>query len=89
MDAVASQASVKPCYEDVRRLVRSLPRQDLVRLRRELTASASVHLVRPSAIGADPEHGRRLAEEVRREVAQALSGSLDEAMTSLRGRPWS
>ena len=60
--------------------------------KRKLTsqkAAATVYLVRPKGTPAAIERGRRLAEEVRKELAALDDASLDETMRHLRGRSWS
>ena len=60
--------------------------------KRKLTpqkATATVYLVRPKGTPAAIERGRRLAEEVRKELAALDDASLDETMRHLRGRSWS
>jgi hypothetical protein len=52
-------------------------------------ALATVYLVRPKGTPAAIERGRRLAEEVRKELAALDDASLDETMRQLRGRSWS
>lgn len=52
-------------------------------------APLTVYLVRPKGTPAAIERGRRLAEEVRKELAVLDNASLDETMRGLRGRSWS
>ena len=54
-----------------------------------LKATATVRLVRPKGTPAAIERGRRLADEVRKELAALDDESLDETMRRLRGRSWS
>jgi hypothetical protein len=49
----------------------------------------TVRLVRPKGTPAAIARGRRLAEEVRKELAVLNEASLDETMRQLRGRTWS
>ncbi len=49
----------------------------------------TVYLVRPKGTPAAIERGRRLADEVRKELAALDIESLDETMMRLRGRSWS
>lgn len=50
---------------------------------------ADVYLARPDGATAARERGRAQAEEIRRDLQDALEASLDEVMASLRGRTWS
>lgn len=52
-------------------------------------AIPTVYLVRPKGTPSAIERGRRLAEEVRKELAALDNASLDETMRGLRGRTWS
>ncbi len=59
---------------------------------RKTTKSAvrgSVRLVYPNQSLAAIERGRRLANQVRKELAGLNKESLGEAMSQLRGREWS
>jgi hypothetical protein len=49
----------------------------------------TVYLVRPKGTPAAIARGRRLADEVRKELAVLDNASLDETMRGLRGRSWS
>lgn len=52
-------------------------------------SAATVYLVRPKGTRAAIARGRRLAEEVRKELAVLDNVSLDDTMRRLRGRSWS
>jgi hypothetical protein len=52
-------------------------------------AALEVRLVHPSNSPAVIERGRRLADQVRLELAASDHESLDETMSQLRGREWS
>lgn len=52
-------------------------------------ATPTVYLVRPKGTPAAIARCRRLAEEVRKELAVLDNASLDETMLGLRGRTWS
>ena len=68
---------------------RELPPVDQRHLRDELAKMVGLQLVRPTATPAAIRRGKRLAKAVRAELAKTTTGSLDEAMQSLRGRSWS
>ncbi len=51
--------------------------------------AAGVRLVYPNESPAAIERGRRLAEQVRKELAGLDHESLNETMSQLRGREWS
>ncbi len=53
------------------------------------TVRGSVRLVYPNHSLAAIERGRRLADQIRKELAGLNKESLDEAMSQLRGREWS
>lgn len=82
---VAVRSNAKSKTRVRRRVRRALPKPSSA-LRQ---ASVTVYLVRPKGTRTAIERGRRLAEQVRRELAAHESGSLDEAMQQLRGRTWS
>lgn len=72
------------------RTVRPTTRQPARRISRKpaLTPTKSpvtVYLVRPTGTPAAIERGRRLAEEVRKELAVLDDASLDETMRRMRG----
>ncbi len=52
-------------------------------------AASNVRLVYPNDSPAAIERGRRLADQVRKELAGLGDESLDETMSQLRGREWS
>jgi hypothetical protein len=79
----------KPAYQKILEAARDLSLADQRRLRDELANMVGVQLVRPAATPAAVRRGRRLAKAVRVELAKSVTGSLDEAMRSLRGRSWS
>jgi len=79
----------KPSYRQVLQIVRELPPADQRRLRDELARMVGIQLVRPTTTSATIRRGKRLAKAVRAELAKTTTGSLDEAMQSLRGRSWS
>ncbi len=53
------------------------------------SALAGIYLARPTRNPAEVERGRKLAEEVRKELDVLNSESLDQVMSRLRGRAWS
>ncbi len=53
------------------------------------TAKANVRLVYPNDSPAAIERGQRLAEQIRKELAELDNESLNETMSKLRGREWS
>ncbi len=59
------------------------------RKRTKSAVGAGVRLVYPNQSLAAIERGRRLANQVRKELAGPNKESLDEAMSRLRGREWS
>ena len=79
----------KPTYAEALALVRRLTPAEQRRLRDELAKSAGVQLVRPNTSATARRQARRLAKSVRAELAESVTGSLEEAMRDLRGRAWS
>ncbi len=79
----------RPTYEQVLEVARRLSPAEQRRLRDELERLAGVKMVRPNESAAARRQGRRMARAVRTELAESVSGSLDEAMHELRGRAWS
>ena len=50
---------------------------------------ADLHLVQPDRSAEAKQRGEAIAEQIREELKTLANGSLDETMTSLRGRSWS
>jgi len=78
----------KASYPQVLKAVESLSPAERLKLRDQLTNLLNVQLIRPSNSVTAIRRGRRLAKTVRSELTKA-NGSLEEAMTKLRGRSWS
>ena len=76
-------------YAQVLEVARRLSPAEQRRLRDELEKLAGVQLVRPEESAAARRQGRRMARAIRAELAESVSGSLDEAMGEMRGRAWS
>ncbi|MCP4360360.1 MAG: type II toxin-antitoxin system Phd/YefM family antitoxin [Chloroflexi bacterium] len=53
------------------------------------TEAARQHLVPPDSNPEAIAQGKKLAAQVRQELADSLDGSLEETMGTLRGRSWS
>jgi hypothetical protein len=79
----------RPTYAQVLEVARRLSPAEQRRLRDELEKLAGVQLVRPDDSSAARRHGRRMARSIRAELAESVSGSLNEAMREMRGRAWS
>ena len=69
-----------------RRPIRRIPRKPTLK---PSLSPLTVRLVRPKGTPAAIERGRRLAIEIRKELAVLDDASLDETMRHLRGRSWS
>jgi len=82
----ATRKKGQSAYRKILEAVRELRPAEQRRLRDELASMVGVQLVRPAATPAAIRRGRRLAQAVRRELAQSATGSLDETMRNLRGR---
>ena len=76
-------------YRQVLENVKALPLADQERLWAELAKTRHVHIMRPTGSPAAVRRGRRLAAEIRKELAEKQSGTLEETMVRLRGRSWS
>jgi hypothetical protein len=79
----------RPTYAQVLEVARRLSPVEQRRLRDELEKLAGVQLVRPEESAMARQQGRRMARTVRAELAESVSGSLDEALREMRGRAWS
>ena len=79
----------RPTYAQVLEVARRLSPAEQRRLRDELEKLAGVQLVRPEESATARRQGRRMARAIRAELAESVSGSLDEAMREMRGRAWS
>lgn len=76
-------------YRQVLENVRALPLAEQDRLRAELDKTPRVYIMRPTGSPAANRRGRRLAAEIRKELAEKQTGTLEETMIRLRGRSWS
>jgi hypothetical protein len=76
-------------YHQVLEQVLALPAADQKRLRAELDKIGRVYIVEPNGSPEAVRRGRRLAAEIRKELAGKNLGTLDETMIRLRGRSWS
>lgn len=76
-------------YKQVLANVRALPLADQNRLRAELDKTPSVYILRPTGSPAAKRRGKRLADEIKKELATKDLGTLEETMIRLRGRSWS
>ena len=86
---VMTRHKTRPSYHQVLKDVRALPLADQSRLRAELDKTPRVYIMRPTGSPAAIRRGRRLAAEIRKELAEKETGTLEETMTRLRGRSWS
>jgi hypothetical protein len=76
-------------FQQILEAISELPPPEQHRLLGELNKLVQVYLVPPDTSSEAIQYGRHLAEEIREELKKSSSGSLDEAMSSLRGRAWS
>lgn len=84
-----SRSPKRPTYAQVLDVARRLSPADQRRLRDELEKLAGVQLARPDNSSAARRRGRRMAQAIRAELAESVSGSLNDAMRDMRGRAWS
>jgi hypothetical protein len=78
-----------PSYREVLEYARRLSVRDQRRLREELARQSGVKLVSPSKSADAVRNGRKLADDVRKELQSTRSKSLNQTMRKLRGRAWS
>ena len=76
-------------YRQVLQQVLALSIADRERLRAELAKIGQVYVIQPNGSPEAIRRGRRLAAEIRKELAGKDLGTLDETMIRLRGRSWS
>jgi len=76
-------------YRQILENVRALPLAQQNRLRAELDRTPRVYIMRPTGSPVAIRRGRRLAAEIRKELAGKVTGTLEETMIRLRGRSWS
>lgn len=74
--------------QQVLEAARELSPPEQYRLLDELGKLVQVHLVLPDTSAEAVERGQRLAQQIREELKTSSVGSLDETMSSLRGRAW-
>jgi hypothetical protein len=79
----------RPTYKATFDLVRQLSPRDQRRLLAELAKLSGVKLVAPNRTTRAIQLGRKLADQIRRDLQSAKMPSLDESMRQLRGRSWS
>jgi len=89
MTTTIARKKAKPTYRAVLRAAKKLSLADQQRLRDELAKALGVYIERPSGDERSRQRGLRLAAEVREELSQTVTGTLDETMSRLRGRTWS
>jgi len=75
-------------FQRVLNAARQLPVTEQRRLLDELAALVQVRIIQPNSSPEAIQRGQQMAEVVRDELKGAMTGSLDEIMTSLRGRSW-
>lgn len=85
---LVAQKKQKWTVQQVLDLVRELPPSEQYHLLRELNKLVQVHLVFPDRSAEAVEQGQRMAQQIRDELKTAAVGSLEETMSSLRGRAW-
>jgi hypothetical protein len=76
-------------YQQVLERVRALPPADQSRLRADLAKLTGVYVLDPDESAAAIRRGRRQAAKIRRQLSAAMTGTLEETMTRLRGPSWS
>jgi hypothetical protein len=86
---VMTRHKTHPSYHQVLKDVRASPLADQSRLRAELDKTPRVYIMRPTGSPAAIRRGRRLAAEIRKQLAEKETGTLEETMIRLRGRSWS
>lgn len=75
-------------YQQVLDAAIRLSQADQRRLREELSLLSDVKLIRPKSTEEAIRKGRRLADEVRGDLAKVSASKLDDVMRQLRGREW-
>ncbi|OQY83708.1 MAG: hypothetical protein B6D41_16575 [Chloroflexi bacterium UTCFX4] len=85
----AAQRKLRMTYRQVLARVRALSPADRERLRAELEKQPRVYIMRPTGSPEAIRRGRKLAEEIRKEVSEKQTGTLEETMIELRGLSWS
>lgn len=80
--------SVRLSYKQVLKNVRALSPADQERLRAELDKKPRVYILEPDLSPEAVRRGQQLAEEIRKELAEKQTGTLEETMIELRGFSW-
>ena len=86
---VTTRRKPRLTYGQVLEQVKQLPPADQDRLLAELEKTRRVFILEPTRSPAAIRRGRRLAAEIKKELAKKETGTLEETMIRLRGKSWS
>ena len=86
---VTTRRKPRLTYGQVLEQVKQLPPADQDRLLAELEKTRRVFILEPDRSPAAIRRGRRLAAEIKKELAEKETGTLEETMIRLRGKSWS
>jgi hypothetical protein len=76
-------------YRQVLEYAKALSPADQQRLRAELAKPLRVYMIKPDVSPDAVRRGRQLAAQIRKQMSENRTGSLDDTMRRLRGRSWS
>jgi len=89
MVTATKRQSKKNSLQDLLEAIRQLSPIEQRQLQDELARMVEVQLVYPDTAQDAIVRGRQMAETIQSELKKSLNGSLDELISSLRGRVWS
>ncbi|NUM48398.1 MAG: hypothetical protein HUU38_27125 [Anaerolineales bacterium] len=89
MRTVTPKKKLKLTFREVVEAAKALSPSEQVALKNELDKVSPVYVEMPDSSPEAMLRGRQLADEIREELKGKVTGTLDEMMSSLRGRSWS
>ena len=89
MKTVTRKKKVNLTFREIVEAAKALPPQEQLALKNELDKDAGVYLELPNTSPEAILLGQQMASQIREELKDKFTGTLDEMMLSLRGRSWS
>ena len=89
MKAITKKKKTKVTFREIVEAAKALDPLEQLALKNELERGSSVYLELPNTSPEAIVLARQKAAEIREELKGKFTGTLDEMMSSLRGRSWS
>lgn len=87
--AAPKKKKLRLTFREVVEAAKALSPMEQMALKNELDQESKVYVQMPESSLEAIARGRQLAAEIREELKDKVTGTLDEMMSSLRGRSWS